>query len=205
MGGGVSHAGGVARGLRRGNRDPAPPRLWLFSDPERLADPISALDRLPAGAGVVYRHFGAPDRAANAARLLAACRRRRLVLLIGADWRLAATIRADGVHLPARLAHRAAGLKRSRPCWLISAAGHDRRGVLAAADADLVFLSPVLATRSASARATLGLQRAGAMARAAGRPVIALGGVGPADWPALRARGFYGLAGVDWALEPPPI
>jgi thiamine-phosphate pyrophosphorylase len=177
-------------------------RLWLFSDPERLADPVSVLDRLPSGAVVVYRHFGAADRVFVARRLAAACRRRRLILLIGADVGLAARVRADGVHLPARLAGRAAGLKRARPGWLISAAAHDAPGLRRAAEADAVILSPVKPTRSASQRATIGLRRAGALARAADLPVIALGGVGPKDWPALAARGFCGVAGLDWILEP---
>lgn len=36
------------------------PALLLFSDAVRLPDPLAALDRLPPGSGIVFRHYGAP-------------------------------------------------------------------------------------------------------------------------------------------------
>ena len=173
------------------------PRLWFFTDPARTPDPAAIAARLPAGATVVYRHFGAEDRHDVALALRGI---RKLVLLIGADEALAVQIRADGVHLPERLAHRAGPLKRARPGWIVTAAAHSAAALRRARDADAAILSPVFPSRSASAGAPLGLERAARMAAASPVPVIGLGGVTRARAAMLMRRGFAGAAGVDLFL-----
>ncbi|MFZ3007547.1 MAG: thiamine phosphate synthase, partial [Phenylobacterium sp.] len=84
------------------------PHLLYFTDPVRTPDPEAVAARLPKGAAIVYRTFGAPDADIVALRLKAIARRRGLKLLIGADESLAARVGADGVHLPERLVSRAA-------------------------------------------------------------------------------------------------
>src|SRR5271154_2880967 len=79
-------------------RGKALPRLIFFTDPVRVADPESVVNRLPRGAAVVYRAFGAPDAVAHGRRLAATARRRGLIFLVGADPALAARLAADGVH-----------------------------------------------------------------------------------------------------------
>ncbi|WP_363083062.1 thiamine phosphate synthase [Phenylobacterium sp. SCN 70-31] len=145
---------------------------------------------------MVFRHFGAPDAEAGARRLLAIARRRGLLLLIGQDAALAARIGAHGVHLPQRLAHRAGPLRRARPGWLITAAAHDPAAARAPG-AHAVVVSPALPSRSPSAGRPLGPVRLAALARAAGRPVYGLGGIGDATARRLRASGLVGLAAVD--------
>src|SRR3546814_2190925 len=75
-----------------------PPRLWLMTD-ERLGDSLwTALDNLPPGAGIVFRHYCTPlaERRRLFAGVQAIDDRRGLVLVrAGAD-RLAA--REGGVH-----------------------------------------------------------------------------------------------------------
>ncbi|MGH6956982.1 MAG: thiamine phosphate synthase, partial [Caulobacteraceae bacterium] len=90
-----------ARTLRPARaRGKALPRLFLFTDPARTPDVAAAVEALPRGAGVVYRAFGAAEATAEGRRLAKIARRRGLVLLVGADARLAAAIGAAGVHLP---------------------------------------------------------------------------------------------------------
>lgn len=177
------------------------PRLWLFSDPERAPNPLPLMDRLPPGAGVVYRPFGAPDRAAIAADLAAACRAMRLSLLIGADPRLAQAVGANGVHWPSRLAHKIGGCRQARPDWWVTCAAHSWADLRRASTADAVFLSPIFPTRSASARPVIGLGRARSWLGGVHAPVIALGGVGLKHMAALAQAGFSGAAGVDWIRE----
>ena len=153
--------------------------------------------KLPAGSAVVYRHFGAADRREVAAALRDV---RKLVLLIGADDALAAEIRADGVHLPERLAHRAGRLKRARPRWIVTAAAHSAAALRRVLDADAAFLSPIFPSRSASAGTALGLERAARMAATSPVPVIGLGGVTRARAATLMRRGFAGAAGIDLFL-----
>jgi thiamine-phosphate pyrophosphorylase len=186
------------KGARKGARS-ALPSLLFFTDPARTPEPETIARRLPAGAAVVFRAFGAADAEARGARLLAIARERRLALLIGADADLAARLGADGVHLPERLAHRARRLKAAHPGWLITAAAHSpraaRRALLAGADA--VVVSAIFPSRSASAGAPMGPIRLAILARRLEGPAYALGGVDNKTARRLRDAGLVGLAAVD--------
>lgn len=187
---------GVARRLNAGAGAPRLPPLLALTDPARTPDPLALAAALPPGSGLVYRHFGADDRRSVARRLAALCRRRGLVFLIGADIALAHAVGADGVHLPERLVYRG---RTGLPGLIATGAAHGRAGLRRAAEAglDAALLSPVFASASASAGAPLGAQRAGRMARAAGLPVYALGGVSRANARSLLGLGFAGIAGVS--------
>jgi thiamine-phosphate pyrophosphorylase len=153
---------------------------------ERQGDGLwSALDRLPRGAGIVFRHYGLRpgERRRLFARVRKIAARRRLVLLAAG----AQTLPADGRH--------GAPTRRG----LASASVHDLRALKAAerGGVHFVFLSPVFATRSHPGGETLGRVRFGLIARQARVPVIALGGVGARTGRSLRALGAYGWAGID--------
>ncbi|HEY1605211.1 MAG TPA: thiamine phosphate synthase [Allosphingosinicella sp.] len=161
------------------------PRLWLTTD-ERQGDGLwEALDRLPRGAGIVFRHYSLPP--AERRRLFARIRkvaRRKGLFLIGAGTRFPG---AEGVHQ---------GRGRG---GLRTASAHDLAELKAAerAGATLVFLSPVFPTRSHPGAHTLGRLRFGLIARHAHVPVIALGGMDERRWRGLRPLGAYGWAGID--------
>jgi len=192
---------GVGRRLNRGAGRPALPGLWLVTDPIRTPDPLAAASRLPRGAGVIYRHFGARDRFETARALAALAQKRGLVLLIGADVPLARKVGAAGVHLPERLAWRAQAIKGRQPRWIVTAAAHKASAVTGAQHADAIFLAPVFPSRSPSASRPLGVLRAARLARPSRVPVIALGGVKARTAPQLLDHGFAGLAAID-GLEP---
>src|SRR5262245_30814381 len=123
----------TARRLNREAGHPALPPLLFLTDPLRTPDPLAVAKRLPRGAGVVFRHFGAANRLTLARQLSTICRRRGLVLLIGMDPALARRVRANGVHWPERcLARRF--LART-PSLLVTAAAHSRRALARAAAA----------------------------------------------------------------------
>lgn len=187
----------LARLAARLNREagaPAIPSLFFFTDPDRTPDPLAAAKGLPRGAAVVYRHFGATDRAAMARRLSRLCRARGLSLLIAADPNLARCVNAQGVHWPQSM------LPVQPERWGLTLASAHDRCALARADAvgvDAIVLAPVFATRSSSANPPLGLFRASQLARQALAPVIALGGVSARNAALLCGRGFAGIAAVD--------
>jgi thiamine-phosphate pyrophosphorylase len=155
---------------------------------------------------VVYRAFGDPDALAAGRRLVGAARRADVMLLAGADAGLAARIGADGVHLPERLAHRAAALRRARPRWLVTCAAHSTAALAAArrAGADAAVLSPVFASASPSAARPLGALRFAALVTGARLPVYALGGINRRTSRLLIRSGAAGLAAVE-SLSGPPI
>jgi thiamine-phosphate pyrophosphorylase len=161
------------------------PRLWLITD-ERQGEALwTALERLPVGAGVVFRHYGLERRERRRLfeRVRKVARRRRLLLLATAG------LRGDGVH-------------NGRGPGFRSASAHGLREVRSAerSGAALIFLSPVFATRSHPRARPLGPVRFGLIARQARVPVIALGGMDGGK--ARRVPTAYGWAGIDawsWA------
>ncbi|WP_240609455.1 thiamine phosphate synthase [Phenylobacterium deserti] len=175
------------------------PRLLLFTDPVRTPDPLAAADTLPSGAGVVFRAFGDPDALNVARRLRELASARGLVLLIGADHRLAWDVGADGVHLPERLARRARALKSGRPGWIVTTAAHSEWAAHLAGGwgADAAVVSAVFPSRSPSAGAPIGPVRLAAMARRVRLPIYALGGVNSKTARRLKDAGLAGVAAVD--------
>lgn len=177
---------------------PLPPLLFV-TDPQRTPDPEAVAAQLPAGCGVIYRTFGAPDALARAKALKAIAVERGLVLLIGADDALASACGAHGLHLPEQQAARARDLGRANPDWLLTAAAHGPEAVRRAAEAgcDAALVSTVFASRSASAGAPMGVPAFRALVQAAPLPVYALGGVTLETAPDLAGSGAQGLAMVE--------
>jgi thiamine-phosphate pyrophosphorylase len=158
---------------------------------ERMGDRLwHAIARLPAGAGIVFRHYSLspPERERLAHAVADAVRERGFTLAIAADVKLARPVGAELVHNPAT----APGLPFSRAVHSIEEAEAAR-----AQGAALVFVSPVHATRSHPEREPLGLELAVKIARTAGVPAIALGGVNAQNFARLEREGFYGWAGID--------
>jgi len=186
----------LARTAPQGGRTLPP--LLFFTDPARTPRPWETAARLPAGAGVVFRHFGAADRLETGQRLREATHGAGVQLLVGLDAELAEQIGADGVHLPERALSAAYGLSGRRPDWLLTGAAHSPEAVQTGRDLHAVVLSPVFPAGGASSiKAPLGLEGFSALASMAPCPVYALGGITATNAPLLAASGVCGLAGVE--------
>lgn len=174
------------------------PRRWLFTD-ERMTDTdlFAALAALPYGSGIVFRHYGL-DRASRRAlfeRVARVTRRRKLILLLAGGAMGVRPNAIDGVHRPEWMARRA---RLPRPA-LLSVSAHGAPGLIAArhARADIVFLSPVFATRSHPGARALGPLRFGLIAKTAQMPVMALGGMDESRFGRLKPLGAHGWAAID--------
>ena len=157
---------------------------------ERIGDALwAAIEALPRGSGIVFRHYHTPlaERRRLFAAVRAVARRRGLVLVRAGARRLGPC--EDGVHNA-----------RRRPArGLLTRAVHslgEARGA-ARAGADLIFVSPVFATRSHPGARALGTTNALRIARIFGGRAIALGGVTRAEGKLLMRQGFYGWAAID--------
>jgi len=152
------------------------------------------LARLPKGAAVLLRG-AAPEVAARVAKL---CRARWLVLLVSGDGRQALRLGA-GLHVPDRAATRnlLPFLLNRRGAWL-SAAVHGRAGLVRARriGADVVLISPAFPTASHPGAPALGPLRWASLARAAGRPAVALGGMSAQAMRRLPRGLAAGWAGI---------
>ncbi len=168
------------------------PTLWLMTD-ERSGDALwPALDALPRGAGVVFRHHAASDRRALYERVRTIARARRLVLVLAGPPRQAVGWRADGAH------GRSAHVRASRPL-LRTAPCHRRADLVAARGTDLRFVSPVFATRSHPGAAALGPVRLGLMivGHRHRHRLVALGGMTVRRSAGLRPLGIDRWAAID--------
>lgn len=172
---------------RRHPHPSALPRRWLMTD-ERLGDALwTAIDALPRGSGIIFRHYATPPQARRAllARVRRRARRKRLVLVVAGP-----------------PIGRGPVLRHGRARTALTAPVHSRVEAIAAvrAGAALLFVSPVHQTRSHPGASALGPARFGLMIRGLGVPVIALGGMNERRWRALQRLGVHGWAGIDaWA------
>ncbi len=168
------------------------PRAWLMTD-ERMGERLwTAIDRLPIErSGIVFRHYATPPdvRATLVRRIADICHRRSLTLAIAAGEELAPAVGADLVHNPAGTPSDLPFSRSVHSMEEAEAAGRD--------GAALVFVSPVRPTRSHVGRKPLGKPLALRIARAAGVPAIALGGMNAHNAHGFVRDGFYGWAGID--------
>lgn len=192
-----------ARRLNATARRPwAGPSLVLVTDAIRLPDPLAALARMPPGSGIILRHYDSPDRERLAQAVAALARRRRVILLVAGDWRLAARLGADGLHLPEGLGRTgvlapALGWVRRHGGWLTMAChSPSALGRAARLGAAAALLSPVFATRSHVGGRPIGAVRFGLWAARAKLPVIALGGIDRRTAPRLPRQAACGLAAI---------
>lgn len=151
------------------------PQRWLVSDARNDAVLEESLARLPRGSGFIYRHYHLPPaaRLARFRELARICRRHRHCVILADSTMTAREWGADGSYgAPRQLAPRRAGL-------LLLASAHDMREIAEARrfDADAVLLSPAFPTASHPGEPALGPVRFRLLARHAGMPVIALGGM----------------------------
>jgi len=173
--------------------------VLFFTDPVRTPDPAAVVARLPRGSGVVYRAFGRSDAVVAGRDIASAARRAGVVFFVGADAALAVALRADGLHLPERLAGRAGDNRRLSRRFRLTAAAHSLPAIrrARAAGVEALVVSPVFPSRSVSAGRPLGPWMFRCLVRDAGLPVYALGGVTPTTAKRLRGSGACGLAAVE--------
>lgn len=160
------------------------PRRWLMTDERLGASLWQAINALPRGSGIIFRHYATPHpvRLQLYAQVRRAARRKGLMLVVA------------GRPLGLGTVHR-----HGRVRGALTAPVHSRVEAVAAirAGAALLFASPVHPTRSHTGAPALGRVRLGIMIRGLELPVIALGGMNERRWRALRPLGVHGWAGID--------
>jgi thiamine-phosphate pyrophosphorylase len=184
--------------------------LYAITDGPR-PDLLAAVEgALSGGAAILQYRDKSGDRErrhAEAADLLAVCRRFGVPLIINDDVELAAAIGADGVHLGERDGDIGAARTRLGAAAIIGVSCYDsldRARQLAAAGADYLafgafFPSP---TKPQARRAHAGLLRD---AKSLGMPLVAIGGITPDNaQPLIEAGANFvaAISGVFAASDP---
>ena len=158
---------------------------------ERMGDVIGAVAALPRGAGVVFRHHATPvrDRRLLFLRVRQQARQRGLTLILADRPGVARAWGVAGAHHHGT--HASQGLR--------TVAVHDRAELVQARrlNADLIFVSPVYATRSHPGARPLGRVRLGLLIGPMRERTIALGGMTETRFRGLNALGVHGWAAID--------
>lgn len=203
---GLKHQAAAARKWRtairriQGHFPPYLPPLFFLTDPDRVPDPVAVISELPHECGVIYRHFGAPDRQEIATKLSELCRREGRVFLVAADPVLALAVGADGVHWPERSVHEARTWRGKFP--LQTASAHSQRAIVRASVAglDAALVSTVFASNSPSASRPMGASRFNALARQSDIPLYGLGGLNAANSGRVSfSAGVAAIEGLLWS------
>jgi thiamine-phosphate pyrophosphorylase len=168
------------------------PVIWLMTDPRFGDELLAAIQRLPTGSGVIFRHYehDTESRRRLFRRVMRACRRRGHLLFLGGSEHNAIRWRADGFH------QRSARRTRLRH----SVAVHDYREMAVAKrfKAELVLISPLFTTQTHPGERPLGQMAFNRLAAKAGSAkVIALGGMTQRRAISLNANIIYGWAAID--------
>ena len=163
-----------------------------MTDPRFGEGLLRAVQKLPAGSGVVFRHYAldASARAALFAKVRRICARRGHILLCAGD---AQNRPVDGMHGEVTRQGLVTSGIRSVPV-------HNVQEIKAAvrAGADMLFLSPLHATRSHPDARPLGPYTFRRLAELAyPTPVIALGGMSRARAAMIPQHIAYGWAAID--------
>lgn len=198
---GLKHQAVVARKWRAAMRQieshfpPTLPPLLFLTDPERVPNPVSLIDNLPAGSGLIYRHFGADDRFEIAARLSLKCKEHKVAFLVSADPDLARATNAAGIHWPEKWISRA---RRWQGCFRIqTASAHTPQAIHGARKAgmDAALVSTIFASNSPSAGRPIGSIRLRKLQQTAGIPLYGLGGINALN--AQKVSAYSGIASVS--------
>lgn len=183
------------------------PPLWLFSDERlqnRLADVVASL---PVGSGLVLRHDSLPPRQRYQLlrQIMRQAKARQLTLLLAGDPALARRWGAHGVHMRHHIAGpvgRTGWAGQRRVGFIVSMPVHNRAEALRARKmgADIVFISPIYATRSHEGAPHLGDAAWLRLARlVGGAHCVALGGMSAEAGRALQRKIGNGHGRISWA------
>lgn len=175
------------------------PRL-LWITPE--AGPLDAMFAgLTSGVTVLLRRrTTGRELLAEGRAMRAACTRSGASLFVSARVDLARVLDAQGVHLP----ERGMDVADARAIFsgTIGVSRHDRAGLSRERGADYAVLSPFAETPGKGA--PLGAEAFAALVRDAPCPVLALGGITPANASDALRSGAHGLAAIRGFLEHGP-
>ena len=190
------------------------PHLHLITDrqlapdlPGRVAAALRGLPPRTAAVHLREKDLGGRELLALALAVGKACAEARQLFLVNDRLDVAVLVGADGVHLPSAGVPVADARGMLGPAKLIGRSCHSRAEVEAAraAGADFATYSPIYDTPSKRQYgAPVGIESL-RDAAAVGLPLVALGGIGPENAPAVRAAGAEAVAAIRaWLVGEDP-
>ncbi len=193
----------------------APPRLILITDRNRWPDE-SFFDAVEQGLRGGVDAVLVREKQLDSARLLALAARLRELsaaadarLIIHSQADVAQAVDADGVHLASTDIDHVSSVRQwlNSPDRSVSVSCHNADELHRAAvnGADFALLSPLFATASHPGAPHLSVQLFRQLAAEAALPVIALGGITPANRSALPDYGVAVISAIAGAADPTAV
>ncbi|GIW43692.1 MAG: putative thiamine-phosphate synthase [Candidatus Binatia bacterium] len=188
------------------------PRLYLITDRHQTRGrPLLEVVEAALRGGVEAVQLREKDLPGGAMYELACalrplCERHGAALLINDRVDIAAAVRAHGVHLPVRSFHVAEARAVLGPEALIGCSCHDLTEAMTAArrGADFVVCGPVFSTPSKERFGPpMGTELLAQVCREVPAPVLAIGGITPANVVRVRQAGARGVAVIRAILDAP--
>ena len=191
----------IAKLLKLQNGQQHLPHLIYLTDENHLIDPTKFISQLPRKTGVIFRHYGLPNRFHLAQKIKQICKDRNLTFIISRDINLARILNADGLHLPEYLAVKPNFRFRAwknKPNKILTAAAHSRHTIMRIKNLgfDASLVSPVFETKShqsAKYLGTIGFQNIVSRQALA---AFALGGLNNKTATFLKNTNAIGIAGI---------
>jgi thiamine-phosphate pyrophosphorylase len=179
----------------------------FFTNRKRCDDLSLVIKKLPKNSAVIFREYDleSKEREILAQKLFAICQAKNHKFLIGKNLELARKLRADGVHfsdkdlLPLEVFNRQNWPEK----FIFSFACHNFLSVIKSQQlgADMIFVSPIIASKSHPDVVPLGLRELSRIVRVSKIPVFALGGVGAKNIHLLKKLGVAGFGGIGIFCE----
>ncbi len=175
-----------------------------MTDDDRGQAPEALFSGLPPESALIMRGRDAVRTRAAARDLVRRRTTETVTVLISSSDPNLRSLDVDGLHIPEAALHRwhRHQIARLQPA-LVTASAHSRLAAWRArrTGVDAVLMSPVFATRSHPGAPGFGTWRFARLARAAGMPVYALGGIRRIDIARVMALHVIGIAGIGLFAE----
>jgi len=184
------------------------PKMFFFSDRNRIFNVPDVVKNLPDSCAVIIREYdlGFDERAKFCQEIILIAKNggKNLKVLVGKDWNLAEKIGADGVHFSDldRGFANPKNLPENRRNMILSYSCHSPKSINQAEkfNANLVFYSPIFASRSHLNQPPIGLDGLRSFIKKTTLPVYVLGGVNEKNIKLLRNINISGVGGISMFL-----
>ncbi len=169
----------------------------FFTDRKRCDNLGEIIKNLPKNSAVIFREYDLSEekRQELALEIFEICKKFGHKFLVGKSLGLAKLVNADGVHFSDLDSCKISGDKK----FIVSMACHSLKSVARAQNSavDIIFLSPIFATKSHENAKILGLNILLKACKISSKPVFALGGVNENNIAKIVKCGAFGFGAIE--------
>ncbi|MFT6077795.1 MAG: thiamine-phosphate pyrophosphorylase [Myxococcota bacterium] len=179
------------------------PQMFFFTDRKRIENIFEVVEYLPKNTAIIIREYDLEysDRLEFSQKIAAIAKQNKQIVLVGKSWKLARQIRADGVHFSDLDSN--IFLPQNCKKMILSFSCHHPKSLIRAKklNADLVFFSPVFATKSHPNKKPVGIFALRNFAKRTSLksniPTFALGGINENNVKLLSGAFVSGFGGIS--------